>query len=67
MRAGQLRLPRVIVDPYKEIKVMNLEMDVNDIRREIKKLKNRKASGTDGMKAEMFKAVESSEIVMEAL
>ena len=50
-----MALPRVTLDPYRWIQVMKVSIDEDDVRKIISKLKMRKATGNDELKAEQYK------------
>ena len=51
---GRPRLPRIILNPYSKIGPMNLKIEKEDVRKAVRKMKNKKAGGNDGVKPEMF-------------
>ena len=50
-----------------KVKVMEFVVEAEDIRKALKKLKNRKAAGEDGLKAELYKELGRDEVGLEAL
>ena len=64
---GRLQIPRIVLDAYSKIGVMEVEIGMEETRRAIKKMKNRKARGNDNMKPEMVKVLEDSETMVRAL
>ena len=66
-RERGLILPRVVLDPYRNIRVMDVHINKEEIRKTLKRLKNGKAGGVDGLKPEMYKVLEGSEVFVEAL
>ena len=64
---GKIQLPRV-GEPYKKIKVMeNGEITEEEVRKILKKIKNRKAGGVDGMKGEMYKELEKGKVAVQSI
>ena len=61
-----LNLPRV-GDPYKRIVPMNMHITMDKLVKAMKKMKNRRAGGEDGLRPEMYKVFEKNGNVMETL
>ena len=60
-------LPRVVVDPYRNIKVMDVDIKKENVIRILRKMKNGRAGGVDGLKPEMYKVLEGSELFVRAM
>ena len=65
-RQNEMWLPR-IGDPYRNIKVMTMEIQKEDIEKVLRRLKGRKAGGLDGLKPEMYKVLGESGECVEAM
>ena len=64
---NRLDIPRIVLNRYARVGVLGVQIGTEEINRTVKKLKNRKAAGLDGMKPEWYKILVGSEIVEEAL
>ena len=62
----ELWLPR-IGDPYRNVRTMKFEVEEEGIRKILRDMKRGKAGGLDGLKPELYKALERSEVVVGAL
>ena len=61
-----LVLPRVVLDPYKHITVMDVEIS-REVIKVLRKMKNGRCGGVDGLKPEMYKVLEGSEVFVNAM
>ena len=64
---NRLCLPRITLDPYRWMGVLDVTVGKEEIGNIMGKLKGKKAAGCDGLKPELYKALAGSEVVIEAL
>ena len=48
-------IPRIVLDPYKKVKVNRFEISEEEVKKVLKKLKTCKSAGLDGLRAELYK------------
>ena len=60
-------LPRITLDPYRWVGVLDVTVGKEKIGNIVGKLKRNKAAGCDGLKPELCKVFAGSEVVIEAL
>ena len=48
-------IPRILLDPYKKVKVNRFEINEEEVKKVLEKLKTGKAAGLDGLRAELYK------------
>ena len=63
----ELCLPRITLDPYRLVGVLDVTIGKEEIGNIVGKLKRKKAAGCDGLKPELYKALAGSEVVIESL
>ena len=64
--SSEMWLPRV-GNPYWNIRTMKFEVEEEKIRKILREMKNGRAGGLDGLKPELYKALERSNVMMSAL
>ena len=48
-------IPRIVLDPYKKVKVNKFEISEEEVKKVLEKLKTGKSAGLDGLRAELYK------------
>ena len=48
-------IPRLVLDPYKKVKVNRFEISEEEVKKVLEKLKTGKSAGLDGLRAELYK------------
>ena len=48
-------IPKIVIDPYKKVKVNRFEINEEEVKKVLEKLKTGKAAGLDGLRAELYK------------
>ena len=46
-------IPRIVLDPYKKVKVNRFEINKEEVKKVLEKLKTGKAAGLDGLRPEL--------------
>ena len=60
-------IPRLVLDPYKKVKVNRFEISEEEVRKVIEKLKTGKSAGLDGLRAELYKELIKDRRAIEKL
>ena len=48
-------IPRIVLNPYKKVKVNRFEINEEEVKKVLEKLKTGKSAGLDGLRAELYK------------
>ena len=60
-------IPRLVLDPYKKVKVNRFEISEEEVKKVIEKLKTGKSAGLDGLRAELYKKLIKDRRAIEKL
>ena len=60
-------IPRLVLDPYKKVKVNRFEISEEEMKKVIEKLKTGKSAGLDGLRAELYKELIKDRRAIEKL
>ena len=60
-------IPRIVLDPYKKVKVNRLEINKEEVKKVLEKLKTGKAAGLDGLRPELYKELINDRRAIEKL
>ena len=60
-------IPRIVLDPYKKVKVNRFEVNEEEVKKVLEKLKTGKAAGLEGLKAELYKELINDRRAIEKL
>ena len=60
-------IPRIVLDPYKKVKVNRFEISEEEVKKVLEKLKTGKSAGLDGLRAELYKELINDRRAIEKL
>ena len=60
-------IPRIVLDPYKKVKVNRFEISEEEVKKVLEKLKTGKSAGLDGLRAELHKELINDRRAIEKL
>ena len=60
-------IPRIVLDPYEKVKVNRFEINKEEVKIVLEKLKTGKAAGLDGLRAELYKELINDRRAIEKL
>ena len=60
-------IPRLVLDPYKKVKINRFEISEEEVKKVLEKLKTVKSVGLDGLRAEIYKELIKDRRAIEKL
>ena len=60
-------IPRIVLDPYKKVKINRFEISEEEVKKVIEKLKTGKSAELDGVRAELYKELINDRRAIEKL
>ena len=60
-------IPRIVLDPYKKVKVNRFEISEEEVKKVLEKLKTGKSAGLDGLRAELYEVLINDRRAIEKL
>ena len=60
-------IPRIVLDPYKRVKVNRFEISEEEVKKVLEKLKTGKSAGLDGLRTELYKELVNDRRAIEKL
>ena len=59
--------PGIVLDPYKNVKINRLEINEEEVKKVLEKLKTGKSAGLDGLRAQLCKELKNDRRAIERL